>query len=162
MIRILAELGLRAGELAGLQWDDVNLVDGNVRFYREKVNKVQTMKFSRRLMKLLRRYMNKFPRGKYLIWKLSPSGKPLKNAADDNGISRSAVSMAVKNEGRRFGLNKLSAHDLRHHWTTAQHRNGVDSVQLQRMGGWNSPAMLQTYIDEMDDVNDGHESPYDI
>ncbi len=162
VIRILAELGLRAGELAGIERKQVNLMAGSIRFYREKVHKTQTMKISRRLMKLLRLYMDVFPRGKYLTWKLSPAGKPLQCDPDENGLSRAGISMLVKQQGRRFGLGKLSAHDLRHHWTTAQHRNGVDSVQLQRMGGWSSPAMLQTYIEEMDDVNDGHESPYDI
>ena len=161
IMRLLAELGLRAGELAALQQENINLNEGTVTFYRQKVTAWQTLKLSVKAQRLLRQYMTRFPAGRFLIWKLSSARKPVKNA-DANGLTPEAISMVVRGVGKKNSLPSLSAHDLRHLWTTTQFKNGVPETTLQRMGGWNSRAMLDTYIADADIANDGHDDPYDV
>ncbi len=161
IMRLLAELGLRAGELAALQQENINLNEGTVTFYRQKVTAWQTLKLSVKAQRLLRQYMKRFPAGRFLIWKLSSARKPVKNA-DANGLTPEAISMVVRGVGKKNSLPSLSAHDLRHLWTTTQFKNGVPETTLQRMGGWNSRAMLDTYIADADIANDGHDDPYDV
>lgn len=164
---VLLELGLRASELAGLQWGNVDLERGEIYFYRPKVGKWQTMGLSKGLQAILRRYMATFPHpsetadeagrdNKRLLWSLSRWER-----VTVNGLSPAAVSMVVKRLGQRHDLPGLSAHDLRHHWTTAQHRRKVDTLRLQRMGGWKGPQMLELYIEEYERVNEGYETPYE-
>ena len=158
LFNILLQLGLRAGELSDLKWSDIDLERGEVTFYRRKVAKMQTMGLSAGLQAILRKYMAMFPtpegnddRLLYGVTRTDKVGK--------NGMSAANISMTVKQVGSDLGLPSLSAHDLRHHWTTTLH-NKVDNLTLQRMGGWNSPVMLQRYVAEKTVVNEGVEDPY--
>lgn len=158
LFNLLLQLGLRASEVADLKWLDVDLERGEIRFYRRKVAKTQTMGLSTMLQSLLRLYMDSLPHpdqdGKllYAVTRGDNIGK--------NGLSAANISMIVKRFGQNIGLPALSAHDLRHHWTTTLHDKGVDTLTLQRMGGWNSPRMLQRYVAEKGRVNEGLENPY--
>jgi len=158
LFNVLLQLGLRAGEVADLKWSDVDLERGEIRFYRRKVAKTQTMGLSTMLQGLLRLYMdavlNPGKDGKLLY------GVTRGDNISKNGLSAANISMIVKRFGKEIGLPALSAHDLRHHWTTTLHDRGVDTLTLQRMGGWNSPQMLQRYVAEKSRVNDGLENPY--
>lgn len=158
LFNLLLQLGLRASELSELKWLDVNLEQGEVRFYRGKVAKTQTMGLSTMLQALLRLYMTRLPTppayGKLLY------GVTRGDRVGKNGLSAANISMVVKRFGQEIGLPTLSAHDLRHHWTTTLHQRGVDTLTLQRMGGWKSPRMLQRYVAEKVRVNEGLENPY--
>ncbi|MEL6407994.1 MAG: tyrosine-type recombinase/integrase [Chloroflexota bacterium] len=159
LFNLLLQLGLRASEFADLKWADVDLERGQVRFYRRKVAKIQTMGLSTMLQSLLRLYMTQVPEpddedGKLLY------GVTRGDKLGKNGLSAANISMIVKRFGQEIGLPTLSAHDLRHHWTTTLHEHGVDTLRLQRMGGWNSPRMLQRYVAEKSRVNEGLENPY--
>lgn len=159
LFNLLLQLGLRSGEVANLRWQDIDLERGEVRFYRAKVAKTQTMGLSAMLQGLLRLYMTSVPSpasedGKLLY------GVTRGDKLGTNGLSAANISMIVKRFGQAIGLATLSAHDLRHHWTTTLHDRGVDTLRLQRMGGWNSPRMLQRYVAEKARVNEGLENPY--
>ncbi|MEO0561933.1 MAG: site-specific integrase [Chloroflexota bacterium] len=158
LFNLLLQLGLRASEVAELKWHDINLEQGEVRFYRRKVAKTQTMGLSMMLQSLLRLYMRAMPvphmSGKLLY------GVTRGDKVGKNGLSAANISMIVKRFGQSIGLPTLSAHDLRHHWTTTLHQRGVDTLTLQRMGGWKSPRMLQRYVAEKARVNEGLENPY--
>lgn len=159
LFNLLLQLGLRSGEVANLKWQDIDLERGEVRFYRAKVAKTQTMGLSAMLQGLLRLYITSVPNpasedGKLLY------GVTRGDKLGTNGLSAANISMIVKRFGQAIGLPTLSAHDLRHHWTTTLHDKGVDTLRLQRMGGWNSPRMLQRYVAEKSRVNKGLENPY--
>lgn len=159
VFNILLQLGLRASELSDLKWSDIDLERGEVSFYRRKVGKQQTMGLSASLQALLRKYTAQFPTPDSADGKLL-YGVTRTDKVGKNGMSAANISMHVKQVGNDMGLPALSAHDLRHHWTTTLHNKGVDNLTLQRMGGWNSPAMLQRYVAEKTRVNEGIEDPY--
>ena len=159
LFNLLLQLGLRASEVSDLAWSDVDLERGEVRFYRRKVAKTQTMGLSTMLQSLLRLYMTSVPEPENDDDKLL-YGVTRGDRLGKNGMSAANISMIVKRFGQEIGLPTLSAHDLRHHWTTTLHDQGVDTLRLQRMGGWNSPRMLQRYVAEKSRVNEGLENPY--
>ncbi|MEO0564400.1 MAG: hypothetical protein AAF125_20010 [Chloroflexota bacterium] len=68
------------------------------------------------LQSLLRLYMRAMPvpvvSGKLLY------GVTRGDKVGKNGLSAANISMIVKRFGQEMGLPTLSAHDLRHHWTT--------------------------------------------
>jgi len=43
------------------------------------------------------------------------------------------------------GLGDLRWHDLRHTWASLMRQAGVSLADLQEMGGWKSPVMVQRY-----------------
>jgi integrase len=152
IMALLLDHGLRVGELAGLQVTDVDLAGGRLRFYRPKVDMMQTHKLSRDAKAALRAYfdagdapaMGKLLRASYSA-----------NRLGDAGISERNISERVRNLAGLVGIVGLSAHDLRHAWATQAARNGTPVDRLQDAGGWASPAMPLRYVEAAAVSNDG-------
>lgn len=45
----------------------------------------------------------------------------------------------------RAGITNFRWHDLRHTWATWQRQAGTPTYELQKLGGWKSPAMVERY-----------------
>lgn len=152
LIALLLDHGLRAGELAGLQVSDIDLKRGTMTFYRPKVDKVQTHRFTKDSGAVLRRY---FEEGD------APAMGPLLRGSrkggklTDAGMSASNLSKRVQALGERIGIRRLSAHDLRHYWATQAARKGTDAFSLRDAGGWNSLAMPGRYVEAASIANEG-------
>ena len=152
IMALLLDHGLRVGELAGLQVTDVDLAGGRLRFYRPKVDMMQTHKLSRDAKAALRAY---FDAGD------APAiGRLLRTSYSANrlgaaGMSERNISERVKTLGKLAGIEGLSAHDLRHSWATQAARHGTAIDRLQQAGGWNSPAMPLRYVERAKIANEG-------
>jgi len=152
---LLLDHGLRCGELALIQVSDVDLEQGELRFYRPKVDKVQTHRLSRDSLRAARVW---FEHGDAL-----ESGALLRssmkskhgNKLGASGMSERAITKRVEYLGRRFGITGLSAHDGRHSWATTAARKGTDPFALQEAGGWNSLAMPRRYVEAAKIANEG-------
>ena len=70
-------------------------------------------------------------------------------------MSERAITGRVAELGRAIGIDALSAHDLRHYWTTSRARAGTPPDRLMDAGGWNSLEMPMRYIAAETIANEG-------
>ena len=153
MMCIALDHGLRAGELSILRVSDFDLSDGTMRFYRPKVDKVQTHRLTANALAAVRAYIESGDAPGADDYLLRGSRKGGKLSAP--GMTSVNISKRVKALGERVGIDRLSAHDCRHYWATQASRNGTDLASLMQAGGWSSPAMPMRYIEDMAIANEG-------
>lgn len=149
LICLLADLGLRVGELAGLEVGTIDLARGTLTFYREKVHTRQTHQLSRDALEAARAY---------LAADAPPAG-PLLRGSRKNGelwgtMSVRAIRERVSILGERIGVMGLSPHDLRHTWATRAARGKSDPFALRDAGGWSSLAMPSRYVESNEVANE--------
>jgi integrase len=145
---LLLDHGLRCGEAAALTVDALNLTEGTVTFYRQKVDKSQTHKLTRDTLLAAMRYLKICkPVGNLLMG--SRKGGKLEGT-----MSERAITDRVRELGERIGVKGLSAHDCRHDWAKSAVK-ASDIKSLQQAGGWSSPAMPLRYADDATIANEG-------
>lgn len=149
MICLLADLGLRVGELAGLEVGAIDLARGSLTFYREKVHTTQTHQLSRDALAAAAAYMAAD----------APASGPLLRGSRKNGelwgtMSTRAIRERVAILGERIGISGLSPHDLRHTWATRAARGKSDPFALRDAGGWSSLAMPSRYVESSQMANE--------
>lgn len=158
IMALLLDHGLRVGELARLTVADFDLKAGELRFYRPKVDKVQTHRLTPDALRAARAYLLQDAPALGPIWRASASkreGKAQRGELTNQGLSARAITERVSELGARAGLVGLSAHDLRHYWATQAARNGTPLDRLQDAGGWSSLAMPARYIEAAKIANEG-------
>lgn len=151
LLHLLLNLGLRVGEVAALTVDTVDLKHGELRFYRQKVDKTQTHKLTNGLLLALQAWMAQDAPPIGPLLRGSRKGGELTTA----GMSERAITARIRYLGQQMGIERLSAHDLRHTWATLAARNGTPLDRLQDAGGWNSLAMPARYIEAAKIANEG-------
>lgn len=158
MLTLLATLGLRRGELLGLQWRDVDFANGrvtvcrNVTYTAQKgvcVGPTKTEKGERvlplpsglaRLLASLRaeRGASSSRPTNFLF----PGKGGLETPRDPNALTRKVKTFLEKN-----GLPVLSPHDLRHSCATLLLRNGADLKSVQDiLGHSDASTTLNFYV----------------
>lgn len=155
---LMLDHGLRVGEVAGLTVTDFEIKTGTLKFYRPKVDKIQSHKMTPRTLQVARVYLENDAPAIGSIWRASASkqdGKAAAGTLTGQGLTSRAITKRVEALGRAIGIAGLSAHDLRHYWATAAARNGTPVDRLQQAGGWNSPAMPLRYINATAIANEG-------
>lgn len=140
---LLLDHGLRCGEVARLQVEGFDLVAGQMRFYRPKVDKIQIHQLTEDTLRAARRYFQT---------DVPETGRLLRASAKNGqlgkpGMSEQAITGRVQELGRRLGIKHLSAHDCRHHWATRAAQGSTDPFSLQEAGGWSSLAMPRRYVE---------------
>lgn len=149
---LLLDHGLRCGEVAGLAVTDVDLANGELRFYRPKVQKSQRHKLTREAAAALQAYYSAgdVPAVGQLLRGSNKSG-----SLTTKGMSNRAINSRVGALGQAAGIDGLSPHDCRHYWATRAIAKGTDPFALQQAGGWNSLSTVRRYVDENEIANDG-------
>lgn len=152
LICLLADHGLRVGEVALLRVEHFDRRAGTFTFYRPKVDKIQTHKMTADTARALGAYLDQD--GPAL-----PAG-PLLQGSKKGGalageMTERAINARVGVLGERIGVKGLSPHDLRHYWATDAARNGTPIDRLQDAGGWSSPAMPLHYVEAAAIANEG-------
>ena len=151
---LLLDHGLRCGEVAILRAADFKLAAGELRFYRPKVDKLQTHRLTAHTLRALRLYLKVRPGGvdDDLLFVGSKKGGQLTSSP----MSDRAITKRVNYLGKQLlGIDTLSAHDCRHYWATAAAREGTDPFRLQEAGGWNSLTMPRHYVEDAKIANEG-------
>lgn len=141
LVCLLLDHGLRCGEVAGLTREALNLEEGTLTFYREKVDKSQTHHLTRDTLIAAKRYLAACEPPDKLLMGSRKGGKL------EGRMSSRAITDRVNVLGEAIGLEGLSAHDCRHYWATSAVRGGTDIRSLQDAGGWSSPAMPLRYVE---------------
>lgn len=149
---LLADHGLRCGEVADLKTKNLDLLTGMLAFYRRKVGKIQTHRLTASTLEAARQYFKMCNPGEKLFdgYAYAKTGKA---AAD--GITTRAINKIVARLGEMVGVKGLSPHDLRHYWATIATQKGTNVRDLQQAGGWNSPYMPLRYAEESEIANEG-------
>ena len=148
---LLLDHGLRVGEVAGLQVEDFDLNEGEMVFYRPKVDKTQRHELSDDTLRALKAWLESGD---------APVSGPLLRGSrkggdlTEAGMSAWSISERVRTLGERIGLEGLSSHDARHYWATFWARK-VDVLRLQEAGGWSSMAMPRRYVEDSEIANKG-------
>jgi integrase len=142
MICLLADLGLRVGELAGLEVGSLDVARGTLTFYREKVHTTQTHGLGEDALAAAKAYMaSDAPASGQLLRGSRKNGELWK------GMSTRAIRERVAILGERIGVSDLSPHDLRHTWATRAARGRSDPFALRDAGGWSSLLMPSRYVE---------------
>jgi len=149
---LLLDHGLRAGEVAILTLNNIDLKRGTVTFWRDKVEKEQTHRLTTDTLKALHNYINAGD-----VQEMEPLLRASLKSGElgKGGMSEVAISARVKVLGEKIMVPGLSAHDCRHFWATDAQRNGTDGFTLMQAGGWTSMQTVQRYIDANKIANDG-------
>ena len=160
LMALLLDHGLRCGEVAALKVTDFDLKAGELRFYRPKVDKVQTHRLTPSTRRAAAAYFELDAPALGSVWRASASKAAGKvafaaGALGAAGMTERAITKRVATLGAAVGLAGLSAHDCRHYWATQAARNKTPFNNLKDAGGWNSYAMPLRYIGAAKVANEG-------
>ncbi len=140
--------GLRRGELLGLKWEDIDLMNKVIHVRRQVArisgeiveaplktkNSYRTISIGEDAVGILKQQRAK-SRSEYVF--PSPTGGP---------ISPDSVLHMLHRVLKRAGLPKVRFHDLRHTFATLALQNGVDIKTVSRMlGHYSAGFTLDTY-----------------
>ena len=148
MIAMLAYLGFRAGELALITRDDINLDAARIHVYRpkwegtDKAHMLYRLDNPPRLLDALMAYLQLDAPAEGLLLRGSRQNS---DELSGHPMTRTTISQEVAREGKRIGISNLSAHDLRHGGATRLGAKG-DMVKLMSWGGWKSASTAMRYI----------------
>lgn len=138
-IRLIAETGMRAGELVALAVDDVDTDEGLAIIRRGKLGKGRRVAFGPATSLAVDRWKRK-REGHRL------AGTPKLFLGDGGkGFKYDALRRALGGRAETAGLQGFHIHQLRHtfadRWLTA----GGSETGLMAMAGWSRPEMLRRY-----------------
>ena len=139
IVRLMAETGMRAGEVVGLEITDMNLERGLATVTRGKGGKGRIAPFSAQTGLSVDRYL-RMRRSHRLadspsLW-LGDRGK---------GLSYYGLHAALKYRAERAGLAKFHPHLLRHTAATRWLRRGGSEGGLMAVAGWSTRDMIDRY-----------------
>ena len=142
--------GMRAGELAGLQWDDVDLERRLITVQHSytgptKAGYVRFVPVLDPLLPVLRAWRLRCP-GPIVFPNRAgkmhgPSARVFQETLHE--VLRAAGFAEVQRGGKQRSY--ISFHGLRHSFASMWMARGGDLFRLQRIGGWKSYAMVQRY-----------------
>ena len=78
-----------------------------------------------------------------------------KHGSANGTWGKHSAQMEITKVAKNFGIEKLSAHDLRHCWTDRAIEGGSDLVAVQQAGGWKSIQMVSRYATKKAVSNQG-------
>ena len=159
MARFALATGLRVSNVRDLMWSEVQ--DGmiNIKASKTKAGKQLFVPMSEEAMKILQEQRDTQSKRRqapeYVFTKRN--GKPIGSRTSvTNGVWQRACERAE--------VGSVRFHDLRHTWATRHVLSGTPLPLLQKLGGWNSMAMLEKYthlssMDMKNFVNNGMSVP---
>lgn len=139
LVLILADSGLRLGELCNVTLDDVDLERGTIKVMG-KGQRERTVHVGATVLKLLSRYV------RYL--RPEPRSAVVRNlllAKDGAPFTVDAAKHVMRRASVQSGVERLHAHLLRHTFATRYLLNGGDLLTLQRLLGHATLEMVQRY-----------------
>lgn len=139
VVTILAETGMRRGEVLTLRWDQVDRLKAEITLSRTKTGRSRIVPLSPRALEAVLT-LPRNPRSPWLV---------LGDVAA--GTRRLNITGAWKSVTRRVGV-RCRIHDLRHYRATQWLRQGVDLRTVQGLLGHTSMATTARYLHYVDTV----------
>lgn len=138
IIRLFVDSGIRAGELAGLQVDDLDLDVHDVAHVMGKGGRGRAVPFGTKTGTALDRYLRdrtKHPKAALPdLW-----------LAQKGGMTDSGIRQMLERRGKQAGVGGLHPHMFRHTFAHMWRSGGGDDDSLMRLTGWRTRAMLHRY-----------------
>jgi integrase len=124
--------GLRAANVTGLTWEQVDLERKMAYVHPDqaKARKAIPVPFNDAAMEVVQRQ-----KGKHFVKVFTFEGEPVKQ------VSTKAWKKALK----RAGIEDFRWHDLRHTWASWHVQSGTPLHVLQELGGWQTATMVRRY-----------------
>ena len=136
LILVLLDTGLRAGELATLQREDVDFQGQRMRVRHGKGNRQRVVRFGEEAALALQHYLQRFrgekPGPVFLTWRHKP-------------LCRTAMRTIFQRLGERAGVTKVHPHRFRHTFATWAIEQQAREIDVQVLLGHSTPAMLRRY-----------------
>jgi integrase len=157
IIRLLADTGLRAGELCGLRAEDLMRSDRRVYL------KVQGKGLQERLVPLppsLVRRLDRYQRARPVDADTDRLFIGVRRTIGGGyeGLTPSGVLQLVHGAAERAGITKrVHSHLLRHSFATEALRRGMNPIQLARILGHNSLRMIESVYSHLT-PDDGYDA----
>ena len=143
VIRLLADSGMRAGELLGLTVDDVDLRTRRAIITRAKGGKHRVCAFSAETARALERYLRRARRGHKLV--LTPR---LWLGTANRGWTYASLRGALAKRAAAAGVKGFHPHRLRHTAASAALDAGMAEGDVMAHFGWSSRQMLDRYTED--------------
>ncbi|MFD0772640.1 tyrosine-type recombinase/integrase [Streptomonospora algeriensis] len=134
---MLRDTGIRLQELAGLQLEDVAVLEREATV-TGKGRRTRTVKYSYEAARALDKYLR--VRAKQPNAQMSAVWIGLKGAVTPSGIQQ-----IVQRRAAEAGLGTLNPHKFRHYFSHTWLDRGGAEGDLMELNGWNSPMMLRRY-----------------
>ena len=138
---MLADTGLRAGELCNLMAEDVDRDSGRIRVKRGKGGKGRTVFASRATVKALEAYWTQCNH---------PGGGTAFTTTRGSPLTVDHLYHLIRNIGKRAGVD-VHSHALRHFFALEFLRNSGDALSLKRLLGHSTLKMVERYVSLLDD-----------
>ncbi|MGC9490625.1 MAG: tyrosine-type recombinase/integrase [Thermovirgaceae bacterium] len=135
VLELLYGCGLRVGEVAGLEWDQVDLDERWIRV-RGKGNKERMVPVGRCAVEALRDWRQTLDLGERFVFPGENSGP----------VAVRTLHRIVARAARRAGLTEVTPHVLRHSFATHMLERGASLRVLQELLGHESLVTTQRYL----------------
>jgi site-specific recombinase XerD len=139
IVRLMAETGLRAGEVLGVQVADVDLQEGRVIIRRGKGGKGRVVPFGAQTAAAIDRY-TRARRGHRLS-----STSSLWLGGGGQTFSYHGLNLALKRRAQAAGIHGFHLHLMRHTAATRWLRAGGSEGGLMAVAGWSTRSMVDRY-----------------
>ena len=124
--------GLRASNVTGLEWQNIDMVRQNAWIHADqaKTNKSISVPLNDNAIEILRSRLGTHQRFVFTY---------------QNKRIQRCNTRAWTNALNRAGIENFRWHDLRHTWASWHVQNGTSLQELQQLGGWSSFEMVLRY-----------------
>ena len=139
IVRLMAETGLRAGEVIGMQVADVDLQQGRATVRRGKGGKGRVVPFGPQTAASVDRYMRA-----RRAHRLSETGA-LWLGGGGQTFSYAGLNVALKRRALAAGIEGFHLHLMRHTAATRWLRAGGSEGGLMAVAGWSTRSMVDRY-----------------
>jgi integrase/recombinase XerD len=139
IVRLMAETGLRAGEVLALQVSDVNVHDGLVTVVRGKGGKGRVAPFGSQTAQAIDRYLR--TRRSH---RLADTGA-LWVGGGGKSFGYHGLHAVLKDRAKAAGIDGFHLHLLRHTAATRWLRAGGSEGGLMAVAGWSTRSMIERY-----------------
>jgi site-specific recombinase XerD len=139
IIRLFLDSGIRLGEMAGLNMEDVDLDTHDVVHVVGKGSRGRAVPFGGKTGTALDRYLRE--RARHKLAKLPNLWIGNRGAA----MTESGIAQMLRRRGAQAGVENLHPHRFRHSFAHMWKSAGGDEDSLMRLTGWRSRAMLARY-----------------
>ena len=134
--------GMRASEVQRLTWQNIDIADGHIQIKKSKNNEKRSVVVGGEALELLKAWRNE----RALRWQGYVFGNSTTGKAPYNYRAH------WKQAKESAGVEDFRFHDLRHAFTTAALKSGMNPVMVQLVTGHKSSQMLKRYSHLTKDV----------
>jgi len=151
VLSLMLNMGLRVSEVSNLRSGNVNLTKNKLRIVKGKGGVDRDLIIPFYTNELLKAWKKVKPKSKWFfttIKDVKRTGKAKRfNTKKGNKFSARSINFMIKRYCKRAGIKKnVSAHTLRHSFSTQFIRQGGNVIHLQKILGHASVSTTQIYI----------------